>query len=93
MLFYDPAAGVSEFYTTEGGNLALLSSHSGWRTSWSVIAPCNLTGGAHHDLLFYDPSQGVGEYHRVSDAGDPSLLSRHTDWRHTWSVIAPGTYS
>jgi hypothetical protein len=61
LLFYDPAAGVGEFYTTEGGNIHLLKSYTGWRDSWSIIVPCNLTGGHYSDLLFYDPIAGVGE--------------------------------
>lgn len=98
LLFYDPAAGVGEFYTTEGGNLGLLRSYSGWRTSWSVIVPCNLTGGAHQDLLFYDPAGGVGEIYSTDGQGGISLVATHNDWRHTWSLIIPcsitgGTHS
>jgi hypothetical protein len=27
------------------GDICLLTSDPGWRTSWSIIIPCNLTGG------------------------------------------------
>jgi hypothetical protein len=98
LLFYDQAAGVGEFYTTEGGNLSLLRSYSGWRTSWSVIVPCNLTGGAHQDLLFYDPAGGVGEMYSTDGQGGISLVATYNDWRQTWSMIIPcnitgGSYS
>jgi hypothetical protein len=42
LLFYDPAAGQGEFYSTDGGgNLALLKANSGWRRTWSVIVAGN----------------------------------------------------
>jgi hypothetical protein len=88
LLFYDPAAGVGEFYTTEGGNLSLLNSVSGWRTSWTLIVPCNLTGGPYDDLLFYDASAGVGEMYATDGHGGMSLIASHTDWRTSWTVIA-----
>jgi len=40
LLFYDPtpAAGVGEFYRTDGkGNIALIQNHSNWRKTWSII--------------------------------------------------------
>src|ERR1700730_6498889 len=89
LLFYDPAAGVGEFYTTEGGNIHLLKSTAGWRGSWSLILPCNLTGGNYSDLLFYDPSAGVGEMYATDGQGNLSLIMSTTGWRSSWSMIIP----
>jgi hypothetical protein len=89
LLFYDRAAGVGEFYATEGGNIGLLSSNAGWRTSWSIIVPCNLTGGAHSDLLFYDPGAGTGEMYTTDGHGGIGLIRTNTGWRSSWSLIVP----
>ena len=89
VMFYDRSQGLIEFFTTFGdGTLATLSGPQALNGGWPQV---HFT--AFREFLFYDPGQGVGEYHRVSDTGEPSLLNRHTDWRHTWSIIAPGTYS
>jgi hypothetical protein len=89
LLFYDPAAGVGEFYTTEGGNIQLLQTETGWRNSWTIIVPCNITGSATQDLLFYDPSSGTGEFYRTDGHGNISLIKTHTGWRGSWSLIIP----
>lgn len=89
VMFYDRTHGLIEFFTTFGdGTFTTLSGPKTIGGNWSQVVFT-----AFREFLFYDPNQGVGEYHRVTDAGNPSLLNRHTDWRHTWSVIAPGTYS
>ena len=87
LLFYDPEAGVGEFYTTEGGQLGLMASNSGWRSSWSMIIPCNLTGGPRNDLLFYDSAAGVGEMYTTDGRGGISLIQTHQGWRASWSII------
>lgn len=83
--FYDPVAGVGESYTTEGGNIQLLRTTAGWRESWSMIIPCNLTGGSYSDLLFYDPSAGVGEMYSTDGDGNLSLIKTNSGWRGSWS--------
>jgi hypothetical protein len=89
LLFYDPSAGLGEFYTTEGGNLSLLASDAGWRPSWSIIVPCNLTGGRYNDLLFYDAAGGTGEIYSTDGHGGLTLVASHTDWRTSWSIVKP----
>jgi hypothetical protein len=89
LLFYDAAAGVGEFYSTEGGNMDLLGNISGWRESWSMIIPCNLTNGATQDLLFYDPGAGEAEIYSTDGHGGISLIKSHSGWRESWSVILP----
>ena len=75
LLFYDPSAGVGEFYTTDGqGNISLLKSYNNWRPSWSVIMAGNLTGGQFDDLLFYDPSAKVAELYATDGQGNITLL-------------------
>jgi hypothetical protein len=38
LLFYDPAAGVGEFYRTDGrGNISSIQNHTNWRKTWSII--------------------------------------------------------
>jgi len=99
LLFYDPSAGLGEFYTTEGGNLSLLASDTGWRTSWSIIIPCNLTGGTYNDLLFYDAGGGTGEFYSTDGHGHlAALVMSNSGWRTSWSIIIPcnltgGTYN
>src|SRR5215216_1546820 len=78
LLFYDAASGVGEFYATDGrGNLTLKKRHTGWRTSWALIVagrfgkttvasspfpfpPPKTRPKA--DLLFYDATDGTGEF-------------------------------
>ena len=73
LVFYDAAGGTGEIYTTDGhGHLAaLVASHTDWRTSWSIVKPCNISGGKSSDLMFYDPSAGVGEFYST-DSGATS---------------------
>jgi hypothetical protein len=89
LLFYDRAAGVGEFYSTDGkGNLTLLSSQSTWRTSWTEIHAIGFT-----ELMFYDATAGVGEFYTTDIHGNMTLLKSYTDWRKTWHLIAPGNFS
>ena len=61
-MFYDPAAGVGEFYSTDGqGGISLLRTTDNWRHTWSEISPADFTDGAGQDLIFYDPGAGTGE--------------------------------
>jgi len=100
LLVYDRAAGVGEFYATEGGNIELVRSTAGWRDSWSIIVSIRLSSHSPHgqsganrptELLFYDPSAGVGEMYGTHDDGTLSLIATHYGWLGTWSKIVPCT--
>jgi hypothetical protein len=70
------------------GDICLLTSNPGWRTSWSIIAPGNFSGGQFTDLLFYDQSAGLGEFY-TTEGGNLSLLASDAGWRTSWSIIIP----
>jgi len=38
-------------------------------------------------LLFYDRSNGVGEFYQNDGKGGIALIKSHTDWRKTWSIV------
>jgi hypothetical protein len=72
ILFYDAASGVAEVYETNGnGNLILKKQYSGWRTSWTQIV-----GGqfGNANLLFYDATNKVGEFHNIGPSGDIQFI-------------------
>jgi hypothetical protein len=92
LLFYDRAAGHGEFYTTDGnGNISQLgATHTGWRKTWDIIVPINISGSGDYrtDLLFYDRAAGHGEIYTTDGNGNISQLgATHTGWRKTWDII------
>jgi len=93
LLFYDRAAGVGEFYRTDGhGEIRLVKQHTGWRNSWSLIVPGKFSDGYNTDLLFYDRAAGVGEFYRTDVEGNIHMMKQHTGWRNSWSLIVPGQF-
>jgi hypothetical protein len=75
VLFYDPSAGTGEFYHTDGhGKLAgLFASYTDWRTTWSMIIPGKFSNSQYDDLLFYDPTGGVGEFYPTGGGLGPLM--------------------
>lgn len=93
LVFYDRAAGVGEFYATDGrGGMNLLARHTNWRRSWDVIIRARPSSSVTNGLLFYDRSAGVGELYAVDGSGRLSLVSSHSNWRRTWNAIVSGTF-
>jgi len=43
------------------------------------------------DLLFYEPSGGLGEFY-TTYLGGINLLQQHTGWSRTWTQIIPGNF-
>ncbi|PTL75118.1 hypothetical protein DAT35_56450 [Vitiosangium sp. GDMCC 1.1324] len=87
LMFYDRAAGLGEFYATDGkGNISLTAKHTNWRRSWDLIIPFKLPTGTN-GLLFYDRAAGQGELYTVDGSGNISLVAQYTGWRHTWKAI------
>jgi hypothetical protein len=86
LLFYDPTAGVGEFYPTGGGIGPLIAGYTNLRTTWSMIIPGNFSNSQYDDLLFYDPTAGVGEFYPTGGGLGP-LIAGYSDWRTTWSII------
>jgi hypothetical protein len=70
------------------GNICLLKTNTRWRTTWSIITPGNFSRRPFEDLLFYDPTAGVGEIY-TTEGGNLSLLKSDPSWRHSWSIIVP----
>jgi len=88
LLFYDRNAGQGEFYDTVGqGNIVLLKSYSGWRTSWTQILPC-FVQSANPNLLFYDSNAGAAEFYSTDGQGGISQLSSST-YSRGWTLIIP----
>src|SRR5262249_1598522 len=71
LLFYDAAAGVGEFWATDGlGGMRLLKQHTGWRSSWEKIVLGGFGGSTRMGLLFYERGTGVVEIYNVDSGGN-----------------------
>jgi len=94
LLFYDAAAGLGQFYKTDGqGGIHLLREQPSLRTGWTHIIPGRFGGtGVSTDLLFYDAAAGLGQFYAVNGPGRISLLKQYTDWRTSWTQIVPGRF-
>ncbi len=96
LLFYDRNAGQGEFYDTDGqGNIALLKSYSGWRTSWTQILPCTAAQSAGPNLFFYDSNAGAAEFYSTDFLANSSGLAQFysTDGHGGISQLSSSTYS
>ena len=87
LLFYDRAAGIGEFWSTDGeGNVSRIGTNTDWRKDWAMIIPGNFSGGRSTDLLFYEPT-GLGEFRRIDEHGNDTLIAAHHDFRKNCSTI------
>jgi hypothetical protein len=95
LLFYDPSAGVLEFFAVETDrSLRSFKRLTGSRKSWTLIIPGNFGGGRGlTDLLFYDRTAGEGEFCILDGNGNLTVIKRYTGWRKTWNFILPGGFS
>jgi len=101
LLFYDRSAGHADVHSTlRKGRLRFLKRFD-IGTNWDLIIPGIFAGepfGLYTDMLLYDRSAGVGEFHASSDLGliqidDFVLHKRYDNWRHTWDIIVPGYFA
>ncbi len=87
-LFYDHNAGQGELYGIDSqGHIDLMTSYSGWRTSWTHLVPWE-----GQKVLFYDSNAGAAESYSIDDRGGISQLSSTTyakGWTHIVSVGTP----
>jgi hypothetical protein len=92
LLFYTPGHG--EFYQTGLiGDMHQFSVHDNWRASWSIIVPGSFTTPGAMDLLFYEPSDGVGEFDHTDGNGNLTIVKDVPGWRTGWKIIIPGHFS
>ena len=98
--------GVGEIHINDGfGNILRLKEHTGWRDTWKLIVPG--TFGAFEppqpgsepvpdgwtDLLFYDNSNGGGEFYVTNNSGDISQRGVTLSWGLGWDLIVPGNFA
>ena len=86
LLFYDRAVGSGEIYSVDGhGNIGLIQSYSGWRTTWT-----HLVALENAALVFYDQSAGYGEMYAIdSKTNNISFLKSYSDWGSSWTHLVP----
>jgi len=94
-LFYDPRGRVGSFWRSSDNfrQSDLILTHPGWRPTWTHIIPGNFSGSRFTDLLFYDSTNGQGDFYSTDGTGNMTLIRRHTGWRTTWTHIIPGNFS
>jgi len=88
LLFYDATAGVGEFYATHKGDIELLATHAGWRTTWAAIVPGDFAGGGRTSLAFYDRTDGTLEFYATQN-GQIGMLTEPVQWGTTRTCLAP----
>lgn len=94
VLFYDAHAGVGAFYGIQkNGNLQLIKTHTGWRTSWTQIISGKFSDNDGQQLLFYDAAAGTGEFYFVDDSGTHRLIRTDPGWRSSWHTILAANFS
>jgi hypothetical protein len=96
LLFYAQAEGLAEFYESDGaGGIALLSSQTFWRTSWTHLVPLlvKVNGAAGSGLLLYDQAAGFGAFYATDGQGNLTLLSTDATWRDSWTLIVAGHFT
>jgi hypothetical protein len=92
VLFYDRIAGEAAVYTTNGaGALTLLRSHTGLRTSWTLIAALDTWPG-FSELLFYDGVAGEAEIWSPGAQGELTLSKSLTGLPKGCSQVATGLF-
>lgn len=90
VLFCDRTAGEADLYTFDGqGNPSRLRHYDGWRTTWDLLAPGDVTGTSGPELLVYDRDTGEAEIYAV-DAQSNFSLARYEDLRPGWDAIVAG---
>jgi phospholipase C len=93
LLFYDAAAGIGEFWATDGlGGMRLLKQHTGWRRSWEKIVLGGFGGSTRMGLLFYERGTGVVEIYNVDNGGNIFGLRQFTGWRTDWTHTVSGEF-
>ncbi|WP_257461636.1 hypothetical protein [Archangium lipolyticum] len=100
LVFYDREAGLGELYGMDGeGGVFRAARFTNWRRTWSAILPIHSLDvapdatRAFASLLFYDRSEGHGEFYATDGQGNLSRVARHTNWRRTWDLLVPFTQS
>ena len=94
VLFYDAHAGIGAFYGIQrNGNLRLIKTHTGWRTSWTQIISGKFSDNEGKQLLFYDAAAGTGEFYFVDDSGTHRRIRTRTGWRSSWHTILAANFS
>lgn len=74
------------------GEVEIVQSLTGWRTSWSSIITGNFSSSQNDDLLLYDNRAGIGEFSTVSNDASITPLRVHSNWRNTWQHIVSGRF-
>jgi len=92
LLFYDPTAGVGEFYQVAKGQMRQIGHQDGWRPSWMVIRLISNPSATERNLaglLFYGRSDGTLQLYRLHNNNAPWIESTLLleGWRPGWTDI------
>jgi hypothetical protein len=101
LLFYERSSGEAHVHSTNHhGRLRYVKGFN-IGAGWDLVVPGTFAGGEfglYTDLLLYNRSAGVGEFHASNDMGmveiNDFVLQMRTDrWRRTWRAIVPGYFA
>lgn len=94
LFFYDAAAGLGEFYTTDGlGALNRVTSYPSLRKGCTQVVAGNFGGDGYSDLAFYSPTDGVVDFYTVGKLGVLILQKTQTGLSKTWSQLVAGNFA
>lgn len=94
LFFYDAAAGLGEFYTTDGlGALNRVTSYPSLRKGCTQVVAGNFGGDGYADLAFYSPTDGVIDFYTVGKLGVLTLQKTQTNLSRAWSQLIAGNFA
>ena len=100
LLCYDRNAGLGAIYATvKSGRLddrtpvengpARVGGNLTFDLRWNQIVTGSF-GPSGAQLLFYDATTGVGEFHGLDAKGNLRLIKQNAGWRKSWTQIVSG---
>jgi len=103
---YDRNAGIGAFFATvrngqldngtpvQDGPLQVGGNHT-FSRRWTHVVSGRFTDPLVPNkiqLVFYDATSGVGEFHATDGNGNLTLVKQHTGWRTSWTHILAGRF-
>jgi hypothetical protein len=89
LLFYQKEPGYAELYFTDhSGNITLMNSYNGWRSSWDLIVPGSYGNLGWTDLLFYDSSAAQIQLYAFDPDGNMEYMNTIDDVAPTDMIVS-----
>jgi hypothetical protein len=87
-----PMGGISTPRPLFPANFQRLTYHTDWRQTWTHIVAGKFSASPYSGLLFYEQSNGYGEFYETDGFGRLTFLHGHSGWRTSWTHIISGAF-